>query len=111
MLLNWDRDLEGRPEEPTREQPREDEMSEEPIGVVDHWYGGIDVAGVTVTGEKLSVGDKVRFVGHTTDFATTVGSMQIDHESVQEAINGDQVGIKVPQRVRVGDDVFLVREA
>jgi putative protease len=85
-------------------------MSEEQIGVVDHWYGGIDVAGVTVTGQKLSVGDNIRFAGHTTDFVTEVGSMQIDHDSVLDAVKGDQVGIKVPHRVRIGDEVLLVRE-
>lgn len=84
-------------------------MSEERIGVVDHWYGGISVAGVKVTGAKLSVGDDVHFSGHTTDFVTKVSSMQIDHESVLDAVDGDQVGIKVPQRARVGDEVFLVR--
>lgn len=85
-------------------------MSEQPIGVVDHWYGGISVAGVTVTGEKLSVGDEVRFSGHTTDFVTKVDSMQKDHESVLDAFSGDQVGIKVPKRARVGDEVFLASE-
>lgn len=83
-------------------------MSEDRIGVVDHWYGGISVAGVTVTGGKLSVGDDIRFSGHTTDFVTKIGSMQKDHESVLDAFEGDQVGIKVPERVRVGDEVFLV---
>jgi hypothetical protein len=36
--------------------------------------------------------------------------MQIDHEAVLTAGPGDKVGIKVPDRVRVGDEVYRVIE-
>jgi translation elongation factor EF-Tu-like GTPase len=83
-------------------------MSEQLVGVVDHWYGDIDVAGVAVTGAKLGVGDTIHIVGHTTDLTTTIASMQIDRVTVVEAGPGDKVGIKVPVRARVGDQVFRV---
>ena len=83
-------------------------MSEQLIGVVDHWYGHLNVAGIRVTGGQLSVGDRIHIVGHTTDLTTTIGSMQIDHQSVEVADTGDQVGVEVTDRVRVGDEVYLV---
>jgi putative protease len=83
-------------------------MAEQLIGVVDHWYGKINVAGVRLTDGRLSLGDTIHFVGHTTDLTATVQSMQIDHETVTEAGPGDQVGIKVTDRVRTGDSVYLV---
>ena len=83
-------------------------MGEELIGVVDHWFGQINVAGVEVTTGQLSVGDTIRFIGHTTDFTETIDSMQLDHESVLNANPGDKVGVKVKDRVRVGDSVYRV---
>ncbi len=83
-------------------------MSETLVGVVDHWFGNIKVAGVEVTNGRLNVGDTIRISGNTSDVVATVESMQLEHQSVLEAAPGDRVGIKVPDRVRVGDDVFLV---
>ena len=85
-------------------------MSEELVGVVDHWYGDMSVAGVRVTAGSLSVGDKIHIKGHTTDLTTTIGSMQIEHEVVSDAAVGDQVGIKVTDRVRMGDEVFRLSD-
>jgi hypothetical protein len=85
-------------------------MSEELIGVVDHWFGHLGVAGVNLTAGGLSVGDKIRITGHTTDLTTTIDSMQIDNGVVSDAVVSDQVGIKVPDRVRVGDEVYLLTD-
>jgi putative protease len=84
------------------------EMSERLIGVVDHWYGHLKVAGITVTDGSLAVGNRIHIVGHTTDLTETIGSMQIDHVTVDAASAGDQVGVVVTDRVRVGDDVYLM---
>jgi putative protease len=85
-------------------------MSEDLVGVVDHWYGRIKVAGVRITRQQLGVGDAIHIVGKTTDLTLTIPSMQIDHEAVLTASPGDKVGIKVPDRVRVGDEVYRVIE-
>lgn len=85
-------------------------MSETRIGVIDHWFGNLKVAGVEVTDGRLNVGDKIRICGNTTDLFTTVESMQLEHEAVLEASPGDRVGIRVPDRVRVGDKVFLITD-
>jgi peptide subunit release factor RF-3 len=38
----------------------------------------------------------------------TVDSMQIDNTNVTEAKPGDAIGIKIPDRARKGDSVFIV---
>lgn len=83
-------------------------MGEQLIGVVDHWFGNIGVAAFEVKGGEIAVGDTIHFAGSTTDFTQTVGSIQIEHDSVEKAGSGDQIGIKVDERVRVGDSVYRV---
>ena len=82
-------------------------MKEQQVGIVTHYFGGVGVAGVTLTG-KVRVGDTLRFHGHTTDFSQTLESMQIEHETVEKAKAKDDVGIRVSDRVRVNDKVYLV---
>jgi putative protease len=82
-------------------------MEEKLIGKVNHWFGKIGVAGVELT-DKLAVGDRIHFLGHTTDFDQEVTSMQIMHQDVAAAGPGDDVGIKVQFRARVGDRVYRV---
>jgi GTPase len=81
-------------------------MTEQPVGVVIHYFPKIGVAGVSVVSGHLEIGDTVFFGGHTTGFRQVVGSMEIDHEPVERASAGDEVGIRVIDRVRVGDKVF-----
>jgi translation elongation factor EF-1alpha len=38
-----------------------------------------------------------------------VDSIQIDHKDIAQAEAGDSVGIRVPERVRRGDMVYLVK--
>jgi putative protease len=82
-------------------------MGEQLVGSVSHWFGKIAVAGIELT-DRLAVGDRIHVVGHTTDFEQVVTSMQIMHQHVQEAARGDNVGVKVLSRARVGDRVYRV---
>ena len=79
-------------------------MSDEEIGRVDRYFRRVGVAALELTGD-LSVGDRVRFSGATTNFEMDVDSMQIDLNPVESAGAGDDVGIKVPERVRPNDSV------
>ncbi len=83
-------------------------MKEEKIGIVSNYFSKISVAAVELTEGTVSVGDTLQFVGHTTDFESTVHSMQIEHKFVTEAKKGDGVGIKVPEKVREGDKVYKI---
>ena len=85
-------------------------MAEQLIGKVNHWFGRIDVAGIELT-DELAVGDSIHILGHTTDFEQEITSMQIMHQDVNEAGPGDDVGIKVQFRARVGDRVYKVTES
>lgn len=82
----------------------------ERIGTVTHYYGEISVAIVRVEDGELSVGDTVRVVGGEDQFTCTVDSMEVEHEKVERAQAGQEVGIKVPQKAWPNADVFLVPE-
>jgi translation elongation factor EF-Tu-like GTPase len=58
----------------------------------------------------LKIGDKIRIKGHTTDLEMTVNSMQIDNAAVSEAKAGDSIGVKVRDRVRIGDKVYKITD-
>lgn len=76
------------------------------IGKVTHYYNAIGVGIVELEG-GLKVGDTIRVKGKAGDFEQTVDSIQIEHDPVEKAGKGDVVGIKVRQKVKEGDEVFL----
>jgi len=78
-------------------------------GQVTHYYNNISVAIVELI-QTISMGDRLHFLGSHTDFRQTVKSMQVEHEEIETASAGQEVGIKVKQRVRPGDSVFLLEE-
>ena len=82
-------------------------MSEEEVGRVQSYFRKPGVAAMVLTGD-LSIGDSIRIQGATTDIDMTVESMQINLEPVESAGAGDDVGIKVPERVRPNDRVIRV---
>lgn len=79
----------------------------ERIGEVTHFFGKISVAVLNLT-KDLKVGDSVHFLGRNTDFQQEIHSMEIDHEPMTEVSAGDDVAVKVSQRVRRGDSVFRI---
>ncbi len=76
-----------------------------PIGRVDDYFAKVGVVALKLD-KPLAVGDKLRIKGHTTDFTQPVKSMQIEHESVDQARRGMAVGIKVKKKCRRGDRLF-----
>ena len=74
-------------------------------GEVMTYYANIGVAAVELSG-SVKVGDTIIFRGFTTDLEQKVDSIQIEHDSVQEAKAGDQIGVKVPGKVRKNDRVY-----
>ena len=77
------------------------------IGKVSRFFAKPVVAGITVSRE-IKKGDKLHIKGHTTDLEIVVESMQLENATVEEAKPGDEIGIKVPDRVRPGDTVYKV---
>jgi translation elongation factor EF-1alpha len=84
-------------------------MGERFIGKVKDYFKKVGVAALELEG-SLKVGDTIRIQGHTTDLTQPVDSIQIEREPVEEAGAGDYVGIKVAERARPGDDVYVVEE-
>ncbi len=84
-------------------------MVEVEIGEVSDFFARPVVAGVILTA-PLRAGEKIHIKGHTTDLEVAVSSMQINNANVTEAKAGDSIGIKVTDRVRIGDKVYKVTE-
>jgi len=83
-------------------------MAEKEIGTVSSYFSHVDVAAIKLS-KGLKVGDKVHLKGHTTDFEVDIKEMQIEKDSVEKAKKGDHIGIKVTEKVRPNDKVFLVK--
>ena len=75
------------------------------IGKITHYFSKIGVAVVELTG-TLKAGDTIMIKGAHTEFEQMVRSMQIEHESIEEAKKGQSVGMKVEQKVHENDIVF-----
>ena len=82
-------------------------MAEVEIGSVMGFFARPVVAGIELTG-SLKVGDRIHVLVHTTDLELTVESMQMDNSEAMEASPGQQVGVRVSDRVRRGDKVYRV---
>lgn len=85
-------------------------MEEKKIGEITHYFDNIDVGIIELTSGALEVGDRIHIKGATTDFEQDVESLQIEHEDIEEAETGEEVGTKVQNRVRGGDEVFKILE-
>jgi putative protease len=83
-------------------------MEDKEIGKVSSYFSHVNVAAIKLSG-KLKVGEKVHIKGHTTDFEQDVDSIQMEKKVVSKAKKGDHVGIKVSEKVRPGDKVFLIK--
>jgi putative protease len=80
---------------------------ENEIGVVSGYFSHVGVAAIKLSA-TLKVGDRIRIKGATTDIELDVEEIQIEREPVEEAKKGEHVGIKVPEKVRPNDKVFLI---
>ena len=78
------------------------------LGVVTHYYSGIGV-GIIKCATAVPSGANAHFKGATTDFVQTLDSMQYDRAPITSAKKGQEVGVKVKDRVREGDEVYAVK--
>ncbi|HEC88044.1 MAG TPA: translation elongation factor-like protein [Thermoplasmata archaeon] len=83
-------------------------MMEQEIGVIEHYFSKIGVAAIKITDGSLKIGDRIHIKGATTDFEQTVESMEINRQKIEIAKPGDEIGIKVIDRVREGDKVYKI---
>jgi putative protease len=83
-------------------------MEEEKVGRVQKFFTKPSVAAIEMTAGIVQIGDKLHFKGHTTDFEDTVTTMEMENQPIQEAKQGDLIGIKVKDRVRENDTVYKI---
>lgn len=75
-----------------------------PIGIVTHYFPHVQAAVIKLKA-PLSVGDKIKIKGHTTDFTQIITSMQMDRVDIASAKPGQEIGLLVSSRVRQNDVV------
>lgn len=78
------------------------------VGSIAHFFDKISV-GIIKLEDTLKVGDTIQIKGNATDFEQEVSEMQYDHQNIDSAKKGQEVGIKVTDKVREGDEVFLAQ--
>lgn len=78
------------------------------IGRVIHYFSNIGVAVVKLE-KPLSLGDNIRIVGgEETDFNQVIESMEVEHKKIKKAKKGDEIGLKVKDKVREGYKVYKI---
>jgi putative protease len=82
-------------------------MQEQEIGRITHYFGKISVGIIKLLGE-LKVGDTIHIKGIHDDFTQSIDSIQIEHQNVDAAKSGDEIGIRVVGKVHENDKVFKV---
>ena len=79
------------------------------IGEITHYFSHLGV-GILKFNRIVKVGEKIHIKGATSDFVQTLSSMQYDHKDIEAAKKGQEVGIKIDEKVREGDKVYEVAE-
>ncbi len=77
------------------------------VGKVIHYFTNIGVAVISVQA-PIVAGDELSFEGETTNFTQKVSSMQVNNKPVEKVKKGDDIGMKVKDRVRSGDMVYKI---
>lgn len=80
---------------------------EKEVGLVSGYFSQVGVAAIKLSG-SLKVGEKIHIKGSTTDFEVKVERIEIERNPVKQAKKGDHIGIKVPDKVRPNDKVFVL---
>ena len=79
------------------------------VGEVTHYFTKIGVAVVDLS-SRVKIGDNIAIKGSTTNFEMRITSMQIDGVNLEVAHEGDDIGLKVSERVRANDFVYRITE-
>lgn len=83
-------------------------MDGKQIGEVFNYFERVGVIALELK-DSLKVGDTIRIIGGDKDFTEVIDSIQIDGKNVEKAKKGDQVGIKISEKVHKGYRVYKVK--
>ena len=76
------------------------------VGEVTHYFPHVQAAAFLVLRDSIKVGDEIYIKGHTTDFKEKIKSIQLDRAPIQEGKRGQEIGLLVKKRVRIGDSIY-----
>lgn len=90
-------------------KPKKEDLTKlQEIGVVTHYFPKVKAAVIKLTKASIKVGDNIYIKGHTSGFKQKAKSLQINHVPIEEGKIGQEIGLKVSSRVRIGDVVYKV---
>ncbi len=80
------------------------------LGHVLNYFSKLGVAEIAIDDAPLSLGDTIQLEGETTGFLTFVAdSIQANGKPIEKAQKGMKVAVKVPQKVRKNDRLFILK--
>lgn len=82
--------------------------SKDQIGKITHFYSKLGVGIIKLT-KGLKVGDTIQVKGNTSDFKQKIEEIQLDHKSIEKGEKGQEIGVKLNEKVRDGDVVFIAK--
>ncbi len=78
------------------------------IGEITHFFPHVSAAVVKVE-SPIKIGDQIKIVAANGDqFEQEISSIQIDKKEIEEASVGDEIGLKVDQKVHQGMKVYKI---
>jgi len=82
-------------------------LPEELVGKITHIFTKINVAVVKLSAE-LCVGDRIKIKGKGIEFEQSVQSMQIEHQNIEKASAGQEIGLKLDQPAKEGCEIYKI---
>lgn len=86
----------------------DDKNQKEQLGKITHFYSKLGV-GIIKLDKELKAGDEIQIKGNTSDFKQKVEELQLNHKNIDKGEKGQEVGVKLSQKVRDGDVVFIAK--
>ena len=88
--------------------PDNNQKKDKVIGKVVHYFDKIGVAVIQLSA-TLKTGESIRIAGGgATDFTQEVSSIEVEHKKLAKAKKGNEIGLKVKERVREGYKVYKI---
>lgn len=95
------------PEDNDEKAESSSDQERTPVGKVEKFFSKIKVAAISLNA-SIKVGDTIEIEGADGPVVLKVSGMQINKEDVQEASEGDSIGIKLDKQVNAGSNVYLI---
>lgn len=80
------------------------------VGHITHYYPKIGVALIDLKHKGLNVNENIQIEGEKTFIEQKVDSMEMKNKEIKKSKKGEEIGIKVKERVYNNDNVFVLKE-